>query len=50
MRSLVHGVSPTDPGIYVSTALLLAAVSGIATWLPARRASRADPMLVFRNE
>ena len=50
MGKLVHGVSVTDPTIYVSTALTLAAVSLIATWVPARRASRVDPILVLRNE
>ena len=50
MGSLVHDVSATDATIYVSTALTLAAVSLIATWVPARRASRVDPILVLRNE
>ncbi|MGH9158834.1 MAG: FtsX-like permease family protein [Vicinamibacteraceae bacterium] len=50
MRSLVYQVSVTDARIYVFTALSLGAVSLIATWLPARRAGRIDPMLVLRNE
>jgi putative ABC transport system permease protein len=50
MRSLVYGVSVTDPTIYLSTALALAAVSLMAIWIPARRASRVDPILVLRSE
>jgi predicted permease len=50
MTSTIHGLSATDPTTYVSTALTLAVLSSIATWLPARRASRVDPMIVLRNE
>ena len=50
MRGMVHGVSMTDATTYISSAVALAAASSIATWLPARRASRVDPMVVLRDE
>jgi predicted permease len=49
MTSLAHGISVTDPAVYISTALALVLVSLVANWLPARRASRLDPMLALRN-
>jgi putative ABC transport system permease protein len=50
MRSVVHEVSVTDATTYIATALMLAVISLIATWIPARRASRVDPVLVLRSE
>lgn len=50
MSSVVYGVSVTNSTIYVSAVVTLAAASLLATWIPARRASRIDPMLVIRNE
>lgn len=49
MSSLVHGVSVTDAAIYASTALCLGLVSLVAMWIPARRASTVDPMIVLRE-
>lgn len=48
--SLLYGVSRLDPLTYFGTAVLLLAVSGIATWIPARRASRIDPSVTLRSE
>ena len=50
LASLLYGVSPLDVGALVAAALVLAVVSLAATWGPARRASRVDPMSVLREE
>ena len=47
--SLLYGLEPRDPATFVSAALVLVAVAACAAWLPARRASRIDPMRVLRN-
>jgi ABC-type lipoprotein release transport system permease subunit len=43
-------VSPLDPGTHLAVALLLVAASALASYLPARRASRLDPVEVLRGE
>ena len=47
---LVGGLSTTDPAIFVGTPLLLAALSAVATIVPALAALRVDPARVLRNE
>lgn len=50
IRSQLYGVSPNDPFTLVVVITLLMIVSLFAAWLPARKASRADPMTALRAE
>lgn len=50
MASLPIGVSPTDPYVFAGVAVVLGAVGVFACWLPARRASRLDPVQAIRYE
>jgi hypothetical protein len=50
LGSLLFGVGPTDPAVFGTTAISLAAVGIVASCLPARRASRVDPMVALRSE
>jgi ABC-type antimicrobial peptide transport system permease subunit len=50
IQSVLFGVSPRDPLIYVAVVALVAIVSLVATLVPARRATRVDPMIALRAE
>ncbi len=50
MRSLLFGVNSSDPATFVAISLLLAAVALLASYIPARRAARIDPMISLRSE
>jgi predicted permease len=49
IASLLFAVHPNDPPTFTGTVLLLTAVAVLAGYLPARRASRIDPMIALRN-
>ncbi len=50
MASMLFGVKPWDPLAIIITACVLTLVVFLATYLPARRASRVDPMIALRYE
>jgi len=50
IASLLYGVRPSDPLTLVVVAILLAAVAATASFIPARRATRVDPMIALRYE
>jgi putative ABC transport system permease protein len=50
IKTLLFGVSPTDPMTFIAVPLLLAGVTLIACYIPARRAARVDPMVALKYE
>jgi putative ABC transport system permease protein len=50
MSSMLVGVEPTDPVTFATIVLLFTFIATTASWLPARRASRLDPMSAIREE
>ena len=50
IRSLLFGVNANDPVIYAAVTIVLIAAAVVACWLPARRASRINPMVTLRAE
>jgi predicted permease len=49
MASLLYGVRPHDPAVFLTVPLLLLAVAVLASYLPARRATKVDPIIALRE-
>lgn len=50
VTGLLFEVQPVDPLVYAAVALVLATVAAVASWLPARRAAKVDPVIALRAE
>ncbi len=50
LRQLLFHVSPYDPEIFICVAIVMAFITLLASWMPARRATKVDPMIALRYE
>ena len=50
LSSMLFGVTAVDPGTYAAVAITFAAVAMLASYLPARRATKVDPVIALRYE
>jgi ABC-type antimicrobial peptide transport system permease subunit len=50
LKSLIYGVSPADPLTFTAIGLSVIAIAIVACYIPARKATKADPMIALRAE
>jgi putative ABC transport system permease protein len=50
LRKLLFEITPADPAAYLTVTVLLLLVAFLASWLPARRAAKVDPVIALRAE
>jgi ABC-type antimicrobial peptide transport system permease subunit len=50
LAGLLHGVSPSDPATYAAVGVVVLAAALLASWVPARRATRVNPSFALRSE
>jgi putative ABC transport system permease protein len=50
MTTLLFNVRPTEPTVYAAVSVVLIGVAVLASYLPARRAARIDPLIALREE
>jgi ABC-type antimicrobial peptide transport system permease subunit len=50
VKSMLFDVTPSDPASYVATAIVLLVVAAVASYVPARRAMRVDPLAALTHE
>ena len=50
VRGVLFGFTPTDPRVFATAAAVIAGAAVLAAWLPARRATRVNPLVALRSE